>query len=179
VAFALGGSWASSLLGHARTTFDADITAEPFAGREREFARAFGPDYYVSPDAIRDAIYGRSSFNIIHLTSGFKVDVFIRKDTPFGRSVLDRRQPAVIPGDPPLSIDVVSAEDVILLKLEWYRLGGETSDRQWGDVLGVLRVQAGRLDNGYLDRWAAELGVADLLATARAAASPPPTAGTA
>jgi hypothetical protein len=173
VASALGGSWASSLLGESRDTRNADITAEPFPGRESEFAAAFGKDYYVNAGAIRDAIRGRSSFNIIHLPSGFKVDVFIRKDTPFARSVLNRRQPAVIPGDPPEPIDVVSPEDIVLLKLEWFRLGGETSDRQWGDVLGVLRVQAGRLDDAYLDRWAAELNVADLLAKARAVASPP------
>ncbi len=173
VGFALGGSWASSLQGESRNTRDADITAEPFPGREAEFAAAFGPDYYVSRDAIRDAIQRQSSFNVIHFPSGFKVDVFIRKDTPFGRSVLARRRPTTIPSDPPEPIDVISPEDVILLKLEWFRLGGETSDRQWGDVLGVLRVQAGRLDDAYLDRWAAELGVADLLAKARAAALSP------
>jgi hypothetical protein len=174
IGFALGGSWASSLHGIPRDTRDADITAEPFPGREAEFAAAFGPDYYVSRDAIRDAIRGRSSFNVIHLTSGFKVDVFIRKDTPFGRSVLARRRPTVIPGDPPEPIDIVSPEDIILHKLDWFRIGGETSDRQWGDVFGVLRVQAGRLDDAYLDHWAAELGVADLLAKARTAAAPPP-----
>ena len=160
----------SSLHGRPRCDWNADIVAEPFPGREAEFAAAFGPDYYVSAEAVREAVRRRSGFNIIHLPSGFKVDVFIRQDTPFARSVLDRRQPAVIPGDPPEPIDVVSPEDIILLKLEWYRLGGEASDRQWGDVLGVLRVQGGRLDAAYLDHWAAELGVADLLARARAAA---------
>ena len=173
VAFALGGSWASSLQGDARTTHDADITAEPFPGQEATFAAAFGPDYYVSQIAIREAIHRQSSFNVIHLPSGFKVDVFIRKNTPFARSVLARRKPSIIPGDPPEPIDVVSPEDIILLKLEWFRLGGETSDRQWGDVLGVLRVQAERLDDAYLDHWAAELNVGDLLAKARVAASPP------
>jgi hypothetical protein len=64
-------------------------------------------------------------------------------------------------------VEVVSPEDVILLKLEWFRLGGEMSDRQWGDILGVLRVQAGQLDADYLDHWAAELGVLDLLGKAR------------
>jgi hypothetical protein len=174
VGFALGGSWASSLHGDPRNTRNADITAEPFPGREAEFAAAFGQDYYVSRDAIREAIQRRSSFNVIHLPSSFKVDVFIRKDTPFGRSVLTRRRPGVIPSTPPEPIDVVSPEDIILHKLEWFRVGGETSDRQWGDVLGVLRVQAGRLDDAYLDHWAADLGVADLLTTARAAAAPPP-----
>jgi hypothetical protein len=170
VDFALSGSLCSSIHGEVRFDQNADITVEPFPGREAEFAAAFGKDYYVNAGTIRDAIRGRSSFIVIHLPSGFKVDVFMRKDTPFGRSVLARRLPTVIPGNPPEPIDVVSPEDIILLKLEWFRIGGETSDRQWGDVLGVLRVQAGRLDDAYLDQWAAELKVADLLAKARAAA---------
>ena len=58
---------------------------------------------------------------------------------------------------------VSTAEDIILAKLEWYRQGGEVSDRQWRDILGVLKVQAGRLDSDHLRKWAAELGVADLL----------------
>ncbi|HZT80221.1 MAG TPA: hypothetical protein VFA26_08365, partial [Gemmataceae bacterium] len=57
--------------------------------------------------------------------------------------------------------------DLILFKLRWYRLGNEVSEKQWDDVLSVLKVQAGRLDDAYLDRWAAELHVADLLAKAR------------
>jgi hypothetical protein len=104
------------------------------------------------------------------------VDIFVRKDTPFARSDLARRRPTVIPSDPPEPIDVISPEDIILHKLDRFRMGGGISDRQWNDVLGVLRVQAGRLDDAYLDRWADELGVADLLAKARAAAAPPPPA---
>src|SRR5262245_47104342 len=173
---ALGGSWASSLQGEPRMTQDADLTAEPFPGREAVFAQYFGPDYYVSIDAIQDAVCRRASFNIIHLASGFKVDVFIRNERPFDKSVLARRIPVPAPDSPGETIDVVSPEDVILLKLEWYRIGGETSDRQWGDVLGVLRVQGDRLDAAYLDHWATDLGVADLLAKARAEAAPPPEA---
>ena len=57
---------------------------------------------------------------------------------------------------------VVDTEDIILAKLEWYRLGNEISDRQWRDILGILKVQAGRLDLDYLRKWAVELKVADL-----------------
>ena len=152
-------------------TQDADLTAEPFPGQEVTFIKSFGPDYYVSLDAIREAVRTRSSFNLIHLPSGFKVDVFVRKDRPFERSALDRRIPVPAPDAPSETIDVLSPEDVILFKLEWFRLGGEISDRQWGDILGVLRVQGDRLDAAYLDHWAADLGVADLLARARAEAA--------
>ena len=164
---ALGGSFASSMHGSARYTRDADIAVEPFPGREDEFVAYFGPEYYVSPDAVRQAVRERSTFNIIKPASGFKVDVFVRKDRPFELALMARRTPSPVlgPGEPPL--DLVSAEDIILLKLEWFRLGGEISDRQWSDVLGVLRVQADKLDQSYLDHWAPELGVADLLARAR------------
>ena len=167
IAYAIGGSLASGIHGITRYTSDADVSVEPFEGREKELAARFGPDYYVSVDAIRQALRDRATFNIINTSVGFKVDVFIRKDRPFDRSMMARRVFATMADAPDRPIAIVTAEDSILLKLEWYRLGGEMSDRQWSDILGIFRVQAGRLDPAYLDRWAAELGVADLLAGAR------------
>ena len=167
IPYALGGSWASSFHGEPRSTRDADITVEPFPGLEPALVARFGPDYYVSPDAVTQAVREARTFNIINTIAGFKVGVFVRKDTAFDRSVMSRRAQVMTQGDPGLPLVMISAEDTILLKLEWYRLGGEISERQWLDVLGVLRVQADRLDRTYLDRWAAELGVADLLGDAR------------
>jgi hypothetical protein len=114
----------------------------------------------------------RSSFNIIQTTAGYKVAVFVQKERPFEHSLMARRQVVNAPGPGSRPIHVVSPEDIVLLKLEWYRLGNEVSDRQWADVLGVLRIQAGagRLDREYLDTWANQLGVADLLDRARAEA---------
>ena len=76
---------------------------------------------------------------------------------------LERRRRSVITTDPEQSIFVTSPEDVILSKLEWYRMGGEVSDRQWRDILGVLKTRAGELDLTYLHQWAKELKVNDLL----------------
>jgi len=171
IPYALGGSMASSLLGKPRLTADADFTAEPFPGREAAFAKCFGPDYYLHIPAIEHANRRRSSFNIIHTASGFKADVFIAKERPFDREVMGRRRLYEIEGEPQESITLVSPEDIILLKLEWYRIGQEVSEKQWSDVLGVLQVKAGQLDEAYLDRWAASLGVSDLLARARQQAS--------
>jgi hypothetical protein len=168
---AVGGSVASSIYGVPRYTEDADLTAEPFAGREETLIRQFGPEYYLSAEAVRQAVRNRSSFNIIHTKSGFKVDVFVQKLRPFDQNLLARRLLRNDLDPSGQSIPILSPEDVLLHKLEWFRLSGETSDRQWGDVLGVLRVQAGRLDDAYLDRWAAELNVTDLLAAARSQAS--------
>jgi hypothetical protein len=167
IVYALGGSMASSLLGKPRFTEDADITVEPFPGREQDLSARFGPDYYLSLAAVEEAVRQRSSFNIVHTTSGFKIDVFVRKDRPFEESVFTRRHTVPVADHPGETIVLVSPEDIILLKLEWFRKGGEISDRQWGDILGVLKVQFGKLDDAYLDYWAAELKVGDLLARAR------------
>ena len=166
IRYALGGSMASSIFGIPRFTQDADMTAEPFSGRESQFAGCFGPEYYISLPSVIEANARQSSFNIIHTQYGFKVDIFC-KDGPFERSALERRITLQLPDEPGRPIAVVSPEDVILFKLEWYRQGGETSDRQWSDILGVIRVQANNLDNSYLDQWASQLKITDLLVRAR------------
>lgn len=178
IPYAIGGSIASSIHGIGRMTRDADVTAEPFPGREAEFVARFDPsEYYIRLPAVREAIRDRSSFNVLHPPSGFKIDVFVRSDEPFERAAFARKVWERLPDEslPPLAFH--SAEDIILFKLRWYRLGGEVSDRQWGDVLGVLKVQADRLDDDYLDHWATELGVADLLNRARSEATGSPISG--
>ncbi|HTU21474.1 MAG TPA: hypothetical protein VMG10_25780 [Gemmataceae bacterium] len=167
IPYALGGSWASSFYGKPRLTHDADVSVEPFSGKEAAFCSSFGEEYYVSLPAVQDAIRHRSSFNVIHFESGFKVDLFVRKLRPFDASLMARRRTVPLPDTDGQSLTFVSAEDVILLKFEWYRLGGCASERQWGDILAVFQVQAGKLDQAYLDHWAADLGVRDLLQRAR------------
>jgi hypothetical protein len=173
IAYALGGSWASALLGQPRFTDDADLTVEPFPGKEDQLCASFGPDYYVSLEAVRDAMRRRSSFNIIHTPTSFKIDIFVQKDRSFDRSAMARRRPMVLSEAPEQPILFVSAEDIILFKLEWYRIGGETSERQWTDILGVLKVQGRNLDADYLNHYAAELHVTDLLESARREAGLP------
>jgi hypothetical protein len=164
---ALGGSMASSIHGVARYTQDADVTVEPFPGKEPQLVAWFGSDYDVSLPAVQQAVRDRSSFNILHTRAGFKAAVFVRKDVAFEESALARRVPFSLPEQAGPPIDLLTAEDVVLFKLQWYRLGNESSSQQWADVLGMMRVQAGRLDEAYLDRFAAELGVGDLLTRAR------------
>jgi len=163
IPYLIGGSMASALYGVARSTLDADFVAAIRHEQVGVLVAALGVDFYADDEMIRDAIRHRSSFNLIHLKTMFKVDVFIRKERPFDRMQFQRRVEQVFAINPEQKAYMTTAEDIILAKLEWYRLGNEISDRQWRDILGVLKVQAGRLDFDYLHQWAKELKVADLL----------------
>jgi hypothetical protein len=166
LAYALGGSMASSIHGVIRHTNDADVVALPFPGRERELIEALGPDYYASEAAIRQAIARRSSFNLINTATGFKVDVFISSEDEFEQSVMARREALEFEEPTRQTIYVQTAEDTLLSKLRWYRLGNEVSEQQWKDVLGLVKTKRDRLDQAYLKHWSERLLVADLLARA-------------
>jgi len=158
----IGGSVASSIHGIIRATIDADLVAELRLEQARPLVKLLETDYYIDEDTVKDAIRRRSSFNAIHLDTMLKVDVFIPKTRLFDQEELRRTQSqTLIEGI--RAFYVASPEGTILNKLEWYRMGGEVSDRQWNDILGVLKVQGVKLDMDYLQRWAAVLRVSDLL----------------
>ena len=168
VPYLIGGSLASAVHGVARATVDTDLVADLHSQHAAPLAQALGDAFYVDVEAIQDAIRRRSSFNVIHLETMFKVDIFVCKRRPFDQAQFERRRAQVIAIDPERTAYVASPEDTVLTKLEWYRMGHEVSDRQWRDVLGVLRVQGERLDLAYLRRWGAALGVTELLEQALA-----------
>jgi len=166
VQYAIGGSFASALHGVMRATMDVDLVANLQQEDVAPFVQALGDAFYADAEMMRGAIAQHRSFNIIHLDTMFKVDVFVARPRDFDRAQLTRRQLHLLGEEPERWAYVASAEDTILAKLEWYRLGGETSERQWRDALGVIRVQGERLDRTYMRQMAIELGVADLLARA-------------
>ena len=166
VPYFIGGSLASAVQGVSRATMDADLMADLEEAHIPALIQALGDAFYFDAETIRSAVRRRSTFNVIHLKTMFKVDVFVNKRRPFDEAQFARRTRLTLIEDSDASAYLASAEDTILAKLDWYRQGGEVSDRQWRDILGVLRVQQGRLDAAYLRHWAAQLSVTDLLARA-------------
>jgi hypothetical protein len=166
IPYLLGGSLASSLHGIPRSTEDADLVADLRPEHIAPLVAAFRPSFYIDDERVADAIRRRASFNIIHLATMIKVDLFVLKGDPLSRQEMDRRQRIQISGAEGMQLPVATAEDIILQKLAWFRLGGGVSERQWNDLLGVLKVRKGGLDLPYLEHWAAELEVGDLLSRA-------------
>lgn len=163
IPYLIGGSLASTLYGMVRSTQDADIVVEMRLEHIQPFVTALQDEFFVDDEMITEAIQHNSSFNIIHRETMFKVDVFIPRPRPFLQSQLARAQGQTFSFEREVSAKFASPEDTILAKLEWYRISGKVSDRQWRDILGVLKTRAGKLDLDYLRKWAGELNVSDLL----------------
>jgi hypothetical protein len=154
-----------------RSTLDVDIVADMRPEHIQPLVTALSKEFYADDEMMKNAIEHQSSFNLIHYETAFKVDIFIRKSRAFDQMQLERRRVSVIAANPEESVYVTSPEDTVLAKLEWYRLGGEVSDRQWRDILGVLKTRAGELELDYLRKWGGELHVSDLLERALIEAS--------
>jgi len=150
----LSGSIGSSFHGQPRATNDVDIVIAPTETQLYSFLQSLGKDYYVSIESARDALKRQSAFNVIDMQAGWKADFIIRRQRPFSKEEFQRRQKVSIMG---LDTWIVSAEDVILIKLEWAK--NSKSDRQLEDALNVAIVQFDRLDGDYLHKWAKELQV--------------------
>jgi hypothetical protein len=167
IPYQIGGSLASSAWGKPRSTQDADLVADVQPQHVAPLVACLESQYYIDDEMIRDAIRHHSSFNMLHLDTMYKVDVFMRKPTAFDTLTFQRARREWIDDPPQTQAMLTSPEDIVLHKLVWYQMGGEVSERQWLDILNVLKVQGPALDQIYLQTWAAQLGVAALLADAQ------------
>ncbi len=167
VAHMVVGSFASSAHGVPRTTHDIDVVFDPTPDALVRFLAAIDPDrYYVDADTAHDALRRRGMFNIIDATTGWKIDLVVRKNTQHAREELRRRIHGTVAG---VTAPLATPEDVIIAKLSWAREGG--SERQLTDVAGILAARGDQLDRAYLDRWIAELELAPMWARAQALAA--------
>jgi hypothetical protein len=163
IPYLIGGSLASAVYGIVRATMDADMVADIKPAQVSLLVASLEGEFYIDAEMILDAIQHTSSFNLIHLETMFKVDVFLLKPRPFDLNQMQRRISQLVGDAPEDRAYFSTAEDIILAKLEWFRAGGETSERQWRDILGVLDLQSDRLDFEYMQKWATNLGIHDLL----------------
>jgi hypothetical protein len=171
VRYCIGGSVASSVYGEVRTTLGVDVVADLDPEHVDALVAAVESDFHVVDEAIHRAVRERSSFNLIHEDTLVKADVYVPPDDPTHREQLERSRRVALRSEPGSEVELASPEDVVIHKLRWYEMGGRVSDRQWRDVLGVLKVQGESLDLAYLKRAAATLGLSELLARARSEAS--------
>jgi hypothetical protein len=163
VPYVVGGSIASSIYGKPRATQDVDVVADLRDEHIPGFVADLADDFYLDEPAIRDAVRRRATFNVIHLNTMFKVDVFVAKHDAATTQELARRRPYIPPQSGGTEISLASPEDTVVQKLYWYRLGDHVSERQWTDAMGVLTVRGNDLDREYMHDLAAEMGVDDLL----------------
>lgn len=159
----VGGSVASSFHGASRSTMDVDLVADMTDLHVPEFLKCFSRDFYLSENAIRDAIRRKSCFNLIHLPTSFKIDVFISRQRPFDVMAMNRAKIEHLGDCQVLEIPIATPEDAIISKLEWFRKTNETSERQWDDVTRLLKLLGDAADMKYLTVSAESVGVRDLL----------------
>lgn len=171
----VGGSVASSIHGIPRATQDADVVATLRPGQGRKLAALLNEEFYIDGDTAEQAIRDRRSFNVIHLETMFKVDVFVSRGDAFSRRAMASRLVRVVSESPPLSLPVATAEDTVAHKLFWYRQADEASDKQWSDLVGVLKTMGRALDLARLRLACADLDVEDLVDRALGAAGVQPT----
>lgn len=160
--YLIGGSLGSSIHGIPRATLDADLIADISDIQVNRLVKKLKGEFMIDGDMIYDAIKRHSCFNIIHLKTMFKVDIFILKNKPYENMEFSRRKPILLP-DHDTAVTVAAPEDIILNKLLWYEEGGGVSERQWEDAKGILKVQGDSLDYHYLEHWAETLGIKELL----------------
>ncbi len=159
----VGGSIASSYHGATRSTMDVDLVCEMLEAQIPEFLARIDDRFYVSELAVRQAVKSKSCFNLIHLPTSFKVDIFVSRKRHFDIDCMRRASVATLGDSKTVEVPIATAEDIIICKLEWYRLTNETSERQWDDVSRLLRLLGDTADKQHMKRAADSVGVSDLL----------------
>jgi hypothetical protein len=163
VPYVVGGSIASSVFGEPRASADVDLLVRLEPADIPALVAGFEPAFYVDAESIADAVRRHSSFNIIHLATMLKADLFVGGSGVLDVEQMQRRRPVPLTGDPSQLVFITGPENIVLRKLDWFRRGDAVSDRQWRDVVGVLKAQSETLDRAYLAETARATGLQELL----------------
>ncbi|MBD3321880.1 MAG: hypothetical protein GF350_12360 [Chitinivibrionales bacterium] len=159
IEYYISGSVAGSAYGIARATLDVDIVATIEKRHVPLLLSELSSQYYITAESINEAITRQSSFNMIHLETMIKIDIFILKESEFAISAFQRKVTDELDEDFPRKYFLSSPEDIIINKLIWYNKGRRISDQQWKDIVGILKVQAAQLDYPYIESWTQKLGL--------------------
>lgn len=164
IRYFIGGSVASSYHGAMRSTMDVDIVADIELKHIPTILETVANEYYASDIAMRNAVQRRSAFNLIHLPTSFKVDIFVSRGRRFDESAFSRATCCQLgTTENCVHVPIASVEDILLAKLDWYRAGGEVSERQWSDVSRIVKLNRNNMDWKYLESAAQDILVSDLL----------------
>lgn len=167
IPYYIGGSVASSMYGIGRATMDIDLVADIKSCHISTLKQLLEKDYYVDENMIMDAMARASSFNLIHLKTMIKIDVFFQKADSYSQQALDRkRKDILVEYDDASQFYFCSPEDIIISKIKWFEMTERTSERQWLDIIGVLKVQNTKLDIDYMKHWCNKLNLISLLEAA-------------
>lgn len=171
ISYALGGSLASSMFGEPRGTIDIDMAIRLEHQQFGDLVDTLGIEFYVPAEAARRAVEEGTSFNLID-EAGLKVDLFVLGNSLLDRRQIEHRRRIMVQEDPPQHLWVTAPTEQVLRKLEWYEAGGRVSERQWRDVVGILRTQGTTLDRADLAQAAASMELGVLLGAALTDAEP-------
>ncbi len=164
--YLVGGSVASSLYGIPRATQDVDMLVRMAPSHVGPLVHALGDQYYADENAIRDAVQSKESFNVIHLNSMFKIDIFIFSSEELLQEEMSRAKKVIVSEEPQQTLWVADAADIVIQKLLWYEQGGRVSERQWEDIIGVIKVSGQDLDMKHIEKWVKAKGLKELLSKA-------------
>ena len=159
IPYYIGGSVANSVYGMARATMGVDIIADVKEYHVSKLKQLLEALYYIEEDMIIGAIKTSSSFNLIHFDTAFKIDIFIYKDEPHQRNAIKRKVKVKFDKESDFEYYFSVPEDIIIAKLQWFEQGNKVSERQWLDIIGVIKVQGENLDIGYLEAWSKKIGL--------------------
>ena len=175
VRWLVGGSVASSLYGIPRATLDVDLVADLSPEQVPGLSAMWSEHFLADERMILEAVERKRTCNLIHLDSALKIDIFVAGPDPWIAQELEHRHIVAIPTPEGMAhLPFAAPEDVLLHKLKWFLEGDKVSDRQWGDILGMVRIRGEALDTDHLRRWIGHLRIPDGILEAALRGKPKP-----